>query len=144
MYYVNKQKIVMLLGYLPRLSELADRLQPKGGWNSSDPVAGAALERLIHLALEAVTDIGSLLIDGYLLRDASSYEDIVDILADAGAVSPDRQQYLLRLVRQRKGLVQEYWNHDQQPLLELAIPLAAELEAFGQEVRGFMERELAQ
>lgn len=139
MYYVNRQQIDNLTAYLPRLAGMTEQLLRD--WQEDNAIHQAALERIIHLALEAVTDIGSLLIDGYVLRDASSYEDIIGILEDEQVIGQEQKEFFLVLVRQRRALVQEYGSIDHGFLLQLAKRLGSELAGFIQGVHGFMEKE---
>lgn len=41
-----------------------------------------ALERLVQLLIESIIDVGNMMIDGFIMRDPGSYEDIIDILED--------------------------------------------------------------
>lgn len=77
MYYVNVQDIRLRLGAMPELEQALKELA--SGWQGT-LLQGLAQERALHLAIETVTDVGSCLIDGYIMRDASSYEDIVEII----------------------------------------------------------------
>jgi uncharacterized protein YutE (UPF0331/DUF86 family) len=142
MYYVNREQIDDRLNYLPFLSRTAERLVEKWKTEAEEPIMQAALERVVHLALETVTDIGSLLIDGFIMRDASSYEDIVAILKDEQVVDADQAEFCIRLVRQRRPLVQDYMNIQHGELLELAEQLPRRLAAFDEGVRAFMAKEM--
>lgn len=139
MYFVNREQIDARLDILPGLAETADRIA--AAWNPEDPVLQAALERVVHVALEAVTDIGSLLIDGFIMRDAASYEDIIAIMQDERVVGPEQADFLIRLVRQRRPLVQEFMNIERGALLDLAAGFKRELPAFAGGVRAFVARE---
>ena len=46
-------------------------------------------ERLVHVAIECLADIGNVLIDALLMRDPASYVDIIDVLRDEEVVSRD-------------------------------------------------------
>jgi uncharacterized protein YutE (UPF0331/DUF86 family) len=59
-----------------------------------------AQERLLHLAMEAVTDSGHMLIDCFMMRDAGSYEDIIEILTEEHVFSDTVSKILLQLVQQ--------------------------------------------
>ncbi len=67
-----------------------------------------ALERLVHIAIEAITDIGNLLIDTLIMRDPASYADIVDILEDERVISTDVAGALRPMVEFRRMLMQDY------------------------------------
>ena len=109
---------------------------------------GAALqalaqERALHLAIEIVTDIGSYLIDGFLMRDASSYEDIIEITSGEGVFPVSIVPDLLELVRLRKSLVQDYYNWKSSELHPLLTKLPAVLTSFKIAVEQYVEKELA-
>lgn len=139
MYFVDRQQIEDRLNYLPVLAETASRLTER--WEPGDLVLNAALERVVHLALEAVTDIGSYLIDGFIMRDAASYEDIVDIMKDERVTEGEHAVFLTRLVKLRKPLVQDYMNVEHGELLEVAGAFMRELPVFADGVRAFVEKE---
>ncbi|RAV02042.1 DUF86 domain-containing protein [Paenibacillus sp. YN15] len=139
MFYADSDKLNRLLAYLPELGAAAGELVSR--WEPGDILLEAALERIVHVALETVTDIGGLLIDGFILRDPGSYSDMMDILLDEGAIGSPRHSYLTRLVETRKMLVQEYLAPDHQLLLDLARSLPEELAGFAGDVRQFAGRE---
>lgn len=139
MYYVNREGIARRLRCIPELAEASGAIAE--GWTGS-LLEGLAQERCLHLALEIVTDVGNFLIDGFMMRDASSYEDIIDVIAGEGVVPPARAETLRKLVALRKPLVQDY---DQWPRREpnrLATELPALLRAFEEDVNAFLKREL--
>lgn len=139
MYFINRQQIDARLDIFPALTETAERVTAE--WDAEDRILKAALERVVHLALEAVTDIGSLLIDGFIMRDAASYEDIISIMRDERVVDGEQVDFLIRLVRQRRPLVQDFMSVDHSVLLELAVRFARELPAFADGVRAFVAKE---
>jgi uncharacterized protein YutE (UPF0331/DUF86 family) len=139
MFFVDRQQIDTRLNILPELVVTADRIA--AAWDADDRILRAALERVVHLALEVVTDIGSLLIDGFIMRDAASYEDIIAIMLDEHVVNGKQADFLTRLVRQRKPLVQDFMSIDRTVLLELALQFGHELPAFADGVRTFMDKE---
>lgn len=143
MYYVNHEQIGERLAIIPVLSDAAGRLGAEWPESGSDLLLALAQERLLHLALELVTDVGSLLIDGFLMRDASSYEDIVEILRTEGVFDEELFEPLLELVRLRKPLVQEYTRLERSSLYPLTRRLPELLSAFGQSVQRFIAKELA-
>ncbi|KIL39089.1 hypothetical protein SD70_22495 [Gordoniibacillus kamchatkensis] len=140
MYFVNEEQIGSRLAFLQRLAETARELAVR--WQDGDAVLALAQERALHLAIEGVTDVGSLLIDAFILRDASSYEDIVDILRGEGAFDPDTAGQLLDLVKLRRPLVQDYTSWDASGLHALTLRLPELLPRFVEQVRAFMAKEL--
>lgn len=137
MYFVDREKIEETLVYLEKLIDLFSKQE---GW--STPIEEAALERITHIMLEAVLDVGNAMIDGFIMRDPGSYEDIIDILMDEKVVSGETGRVLKHLISYRKVLVQSYTkvNH-----LELHKEFAANLETlstFAGNVRDYLVNEL--
>ncbi|AZK48042.1 DUF86 domain-containing protein [Paenibacillus lentus] len=142
MYYVNREQIERRLHMLPEIVQVlksSDTLQIQ----DSNLLERYALERALHLALEIVTDVGSYLIDGFIMRDASSYEDIIDIMLDEKVVGSELHASLIELVRLRKPLVQEYYDVDRVVASELLNRLKKEeaLPAFAEHVRAYLDQE---
>jgi uncharacterized protein YutE (UPF0331/DUF86 family) len=140
MYYVNEQQIESRLAFIPTLIEACSAL--KDSWDSNQIANQFAQERTLHLAIETVTDVGSLLIDGFIMRDASSYEDIIEILQGEQVFNQEVAATLLQLVQLRRPLVQDYvsWERaDYHPLMEQLPSLLAQ---FDRDVRAFMQKEL--
>jgi uncharacterized protein YutE (UPF0331/DUF86 family) len=146
MYFVDRRQIEQRLGYIDDINAgcraLAIDRQEQG--KVLPMLEGLAQERLLHLAIETVTDVGSLLIDGFILRDASSYEDIMDILLDEQMLSTELHRLLIELVKLRKPLVQDYidWKRSEpHPIIE-ELPDA--LIRFREGVRHFIAKELGE
>lgn len=139
MYYVNQEQIASRLRMIPALNEAFETLS--ANWTGS-LIEGLAQERALHLAIEIVTDVGSFLIDGFILRDASSYEDIVDIVAEAGAFPEELRKPLGELVHMRRPLVQDYFELRQDELHPFSSSLPTILNAFKDSVEAYLEREL--
>ncbi|WNS46204.1 HepT-like ribonuclease domain-containing protein [Paenibacillus sp. MMS20-IR301] len=140
MYYVNRKQIETILEQIPELN-LGLR-HAASSWDGST-LLGLIQERCLHLAIEVVTDVGSCLIDGFIMRDAGSYEDIITIiheervLGDSGIYAD-----LTSLVALRKPLVQDYYAWDRGTLHPLTIGLPGIMERFASEVRSYLDQEL--
>jgi uncharacterized protein YutE (UPF0331/DUF86 family) len=137
MYFVDREKIEEILLYLEKLVDLFSK---QTEW--STPIQKAALERIFQMMLEAVLDAGNSMIDGFIMRDPGSYEDIIDILMDEKVVSAETGNSLKKLISYRKMLVQMYTkiNHS-----ELQTEFAANIESltlFAKNVREYLENEL--
>ncbi|SHE09951.1 Uncharacterized conserved protein [Chlamydia abortus] len=141
MYYINREQLEQLLEFLPVISEACEQL--KDNWNGT-LLDGLAQERILHLAIESVTDVGSLLIDAFMMRDASSYEDIVEILLGENVLDREIGEPLIELVKLRKPLVQEYMKLDRDGLHPLIGDLPAILKKFAPSVRQFVRKELGE
>ncbi|WEK53189.1 MAG: DUF86 domain-containing protein [Candidatus Cohnella colombiensis] len=139
MYNVDQARIDRYLECIPEVSQaLSDAA---ASWTGT-LMEGLAQERALHLAIEIVTDVGNLLIDGFIMRDASSYEDIVEIIAMEGVVSEQLAEPLKRLVTMRKALVQEYEYWPRRELHPLAHSLPSLLLQFNDQVKQYLIREL--
>ncbi|MCG6197821.1 DUF86 domain-containing protein, partial [Anoxybacillus sp. LAT_38] len=79
--------------------DLLNKLAARGAENVlADDVAEAAMERALHLSIEAVIDVGNALIDGFIMRDPGSYSDIVEILRDERVISDEQARVLTDVV----------------------------------------------
>ena len=139
MYYVNHEQIAVRLNTIPALSTSMEQLQQE--W-SGKAIEQLAQERALHLAIEIVTDVGSYLIDGFLMRDASSYEDIIEITAGEGVYPAEMTPVLLELVRLRRPIVQEYYQWESEQLHPLLQQLPELLRQFKLAVERYIEQEL--
>jgi len=140
MYYVNQEQIAVRLSAIPELAEALSGLA--SDWRG-DLLQGLAQERALHLAIETVTDVGSYLIDGFIMRDASSYEDIIEIVGGEGVYPAELQNVLTELVKLRKPLVQEYYEWQRSELHPFTAQLPAQLTAFRDSVERYLKQELS-
>jgi uncharacterized protein YutE (UPF0331/DUF86 family) len=139
-YYIDRQQIEDRIRFIPYIVEASERLIHT--WDASDPLHVLAQERALHLAIEVITDVGSLLIDGFLMRDASSYEDIISVLVVEKVFSIELEIPLIELVKLRKPLVQDYMHLDRltlHPFIKVIPSLLTNWEA---SVLLFMKQEL--
>jgi len=143
MYFVDRDQIEQRLTYIEQsLVEAAHQLE-RDMQTMQPLISRLAWERIMHLAIESVTDIGSLMIDGFIMRDASSYEDIIDILRDEGVFEQGTGQALYELVKLRRPLVQHYYEMDEQQLAQWIPQIKSVLLRFKQSVELYLQRELA-
>ncbi|RTE10045.1 DUF86 domain-containing protein [Paenibacillus whitsoniae] len=143
MYFINHEQINDRLAFLNVLAETSREIVAQ--WQQGTPSLAwqMAQERVLHLAIETVTDVGSLLIDAFILRDASSYEDIVEIVHGEGAYSESLTATLLQLVKLRKPLVQDFVDLERGELHPLMAVLPGAFEEFKASVAAFIKSELA-
>ena len=137
MYFVDREKIEAILVFL---EEQINLFLKQKGWRS--PIEKAALERVTHLMIEAVLDVGNSMIDGFIMRDPGSYEDIIEILTDEKVISHETSQSLKILVQYRKVLVQNYTEIDHVALEEQFKVHIDALKEFTVNVRDYLENEL--
>ncbi|WP_342439538.1 HepT-like ribonuclease domain-containing protein [Paenibacillus sp. FSL L8-0436] len=140
MYYVNRKQIEMILGQIPDIR--AGLQHAASAWDGSI-ITGLVQERCLHLAIEVVTDVGSYLIDGFIMRDAGSYEDIISIIHEEKVLGDSGiYEVLIQLVSLRKPLVQDYYTWERSALHPLTHVLPQVLEQFAEEVRRYLDQEL--
>ncbi|WP_020616968.1 DUF86 domain-containing protein [Paenibacillus daejeonensis] len=138
MYYVDRKQIEARLHAMPALAQGMQALA--SDWQGS-LLQGLAQERALHLAVESVTDIGSYLIDAFIMRDASSYEDILDIIHGEGVYPGELHETLIELVKLRKPLVQQYYEWPREELHALTPVLPSILLSFATAIEDYMARE---
>jgi uncharacterized protein YutE (UPF0331/DUF86 family) len=102
MFFVNKDKIIDTLNLMNNLIIDLDSISLYG------KLEKYALERVCHLLLEGTLDIGNALIDGYIMRDPGSFEDIVNILIDEKVISDVCGKEIMNLMHWRKKFTQDY------------------------------------
>jgi uncharacterized protein YutE (UPF0331/DUF86 family) len=139
MYFVNREQLSARLDAIPDLVSALQALRAEWDGNLLN---GLAQERALHLAIETVTDIGSFLIDGFIMRDASSYEDIVDIIAGEGVFPDELHVPLQELVRLRRPLVQDYYEWPRNQLHPLTRTIPEVLVRFKSAVEYYVAQEL--
>ncbi|MDU0075122.1 MULTISPECIES: DUF86 domain-containing protein [Bacillus] len=137
MYFVDRNNIEQTLRFFETQLALFDSTP---AWQSD--IEKRALERISHLMIECILDVGNDMIDGFIMRDPGSYDDIMDILTDEKVVAEDEGNKLKQLISSRKQLVQEYQHADHQELLTLITLNRDVLKAFPARVRTYLETEL--
>lgn len=148
MYYVNQEQIDLRLSFVTTLLQACAELREAWPEDVQGQASGGLLllhfaqERTLHLAIETITDVGSLLIDAFMMRDASSYEDIIDILGDEGVFDRDTAATLKELVLLRRPLTQDYTALTHKGLHPMMSRLPAALEAFADAVPAFIRKEM--
>jgi uncharacterized protein YutE (UPF0331/DUF86 family) len=137
MYFVDRDQIEETLQFLDRQ---IDFFESNGPWET--PMEKSALERTAHTMVEAVLDVGNAMIDGFIMRDPGSYEDIIDILDDEKVVTQEMSAGLKKIVLFRKMLVQQYTAVDHAGLIETFKSELPHLKLFSVKVREYLTNEL--
>ncbi|OAZ60683.1 DUF86 domain-containing protein [Bacillus siamensis] len=137
MYFVDRNNIEQTLRFFENQLALFDSTP---AWQSE--IEKRALERISHLMIECILDVGNDMIDGFIMRDPGSYDDIMDILTDEKVVAEEEGNKLKQLISSRKQLVQEYQHADHQELFTLISSNRDVLKTFPARVRTYLETEL--
>ncbi|MCQ6267981.1 DUF86 domain-containing protein [Fictibacillus sp. WQ 8-8] len=137
MYFVDRKKIEHHLVYLGSLHQQAKKLAGKEG-----DVEKLALERAAHVIIESMIDVGNSMIDGFIMRDPGSYEDILDILEDEKVITAQNAKGLKKVVSLRKMLVQHFASVSHSEISEVLLENSGSIESFPADVRRYIEQEL--
>lgn len=137
MYFVDRERIEQLLQYYEETLQL---FLEQASFETK--LEKLALERIGNLFIESVVDVGNAMIDGFIMRDPGSYEDIIDILLDEKVINEEDEKGLKKLISFRKPLVQEYMSISHAELKKAIEEEAAVLQAFPDKVRSYLENEL--
>ncbi|MFS0822219.1 type VII toxin-antitoxin system HepT family RNase toxin [Bacillus sp. 1P02SD] len=137
MYFVDREKIEKTLLFY---EENLDLLETKTNWTST--IEKKALERISQLLIEAILDVGNSMIDGFIMRDPGSYEDIIDILEDEKVVTTQVANELKAIIRFRKVIVQDYLEINHEEIISSLQNHKNSLKSFPKAVRAYLEHEL--
>jgi len=136
MYFVNRQKIEeTVVCYETALRQSKEI--------TGDPVTTAlAMERIGFLVIESVIDIGNSMIDGFIMRDPGSYEDIILILEDEKVIDGPLATSLKKLVALRTLIVRSFTQSSMAEIRAILETEEAELRRFPEAIRRYIETEL--
>lgn len=137
MYFVDRKNIEQILDHM---SWCTDIFVHHLAWEK--PIDQLALERLAHVMIEAIIDVGHQIIDGFIMRDPGGYTDIIDVLCDEGVFDSEDARILKDVVAQRKTLVRNYTAVDHEELREMMASSLFVLERFPRVVRRYLDEEL--
>ncbi|MBD1380820.1 DUF86 domain-containing protein [Metabacillus arenae] len=137
MYFVNREEIEENLIYL---EEKLSLFGSTAHWETE--IEKMALERIAHTIIESILDVGNAMIDGFIMRDPGSYEDIIDILLDEKVVEKEDADSLKKVIHFRKDLVQHYLSMDHQQINKVLAQEKEALHRFAPKVRIYLENEL--
>ncbi|WP_409254381.1 type VII toxin-antitoxin system HepT family RNase toxin [Bacillus sp. SCS-153A] len=137
MYFVDREKIEEILLYMEKQMDL---FQSSDGWNT--PVEQLAVERIAHTLIESILDTGNAMIDGFIMRDPGSYEDIIDILLDEKVITAEMEHSLKNVIGFRKMVVQEYTQVDHEAVEKILTDNMESLRLFPGHIREYLTNEL--
>jgi uncharacterized protein YutE (UPF0331/DUF86 family) len=101
-----------------------------------------ALERITQMIIESIIDVGNMMIDGFIMRDPGSYEDIIDILVDEKVLPQEESDQYKAVIELRKVLVRDYIEIDHHVLTKVLSDNLYPLEKFSERVREYLTNEL--
>ncbi|WP_284141671.1 MULTISPECIES: DUF86 domain-containing protein [unclassified Virgibacillus] len=136
MYFVDRTKIEKILQYLDSVLEEVKQMSPNSFGEK------LALERASQVIIEAILDVGNMMIDGFIMRDPGSYTDIIDILGDEQVLPKGELDQYKEIIHLRKMLVNAYIAVEHDQLYETVHKHLPMLEQFGVHVRTYLQNEL--
>ena len=138
MYFVDRNQISESLNHMEILLELYGN---ENGWQE-DIIHSLALERIANVLIESIIDVGNTMIDGFIMRDPGSYEDIIDIMEDERVITSEMAGPLKQVIELRKMIVREFTKVDVGMIIEVLNASMDELLEFPNKVRHYLENEL--
>lgn len=137
LYNVNTERIEEQLTYLERCLSICEQLQNK----KLSVFEEFALSRSLHIAVECMIDVGSVMIDGFIMRDPGGYEDIIDILEDEQVITADLASTIRQWVKLRERLVRYYTEVKPEELIKAAKDVL-KVRSFIESIRQYLKKEL--
>lgn len=137
-YFVDRKKIVKNLEYM---EELITTYEQSNDW-LEDRVHRLAVERIANILIEAIIDVGNSMIDGFIMRDPGSYEDIIDILVDESVITSEMDHPLKELIGLRRGLVRDILDVNDEEVVNVLTKNLAAIKEFSPKVKDYLTNEL--
>jgi uncharacterized protein YutE (UPF0331/DUF86 family) len=137
MYFVDRKTIEEKLSIM---DEYLQFYNGKNEWTSFEDKL--SLERVVHIVIEAIIDVGNSLIDGFIMRDPGSYEDIINILLDEKVIAEKDADSFKEVVSLRTMVVRDYTNIDHEYMKRIFTVHAASLMNFAPSVAQYLKNEL--
>ena len=138
MYFIDRNNITATLTYMNSIVNVIDKTSkfPIG------EVEELALERIAQNIIESIIDVGNSMIDGFIMRDPGSYDDIIDILLDEKVITADMESSLKEVLSLRKMLVREFMNVDHQLVAQILLKNINTLNEFPKKIDLYLTNEL--
>lgn len=82
------------------------------------------------------------MIDGFIMRDPGSYEDIIDIMDDEKVITADMTDRIKKVIELRQMIVREFISVDTNVITSTLNEAFEALQLFPEKVRHYLEHEL--
>ncbi|WP_173915748.1 DUF86 domain-containing protein [Halobacillus sp. Marseille-Q1614] len=135
MYFVDRHKIEGILAYMEKLMD--EKAESYTSFKEK-----LLLERLTHLVIESIIDVGNQMIDGFIMRDPGSYEDIIDILTDEKVLPEENTAHYKAFIQLRKSIVQEYLAVDHDHIEGVWADSKEAVKSFPGRIRRYLDEEI--
>ena len=137
MYFVNRESITARLNVINNMVTYYNETT-----NPSNLTESLAYERMVHLIIDSVLDVGNAMIDGFIMRDPGSYEDILDILMDERVLTDEVGSQLKKLIPLRKHLLQDYTESIIEEMVTTINETISSIKNFTEAVNSYLTKEL--
>lgn len=137
MYFVNRSDIEDRIDHIEALLK---EIENKKSFSTS--IEKLALERAVHVIIEALLDVGNHMIDGFIMRDPGSYHDIIDILIDEKVIPSEEEDSYKALIDLRQMLVQRYLKINHGTLEKVLLSHMDVYKQFSHYIRTYLDNEL--
>ncbi|WP_077624944.1 DUF86 domain-containing protein [Sediminibacillus massiliensis] len=135
MYFVDRNKIEQHLLYMDGLLREFDQ------HSFESFLEKLSLERISHMWIESLLDVGNMIIDGFIMRDPGSFTDIIDILVDEEVLPAGESDAYKEVIQLRKMLVKDYLNLDHQVIVDVMKRNQYSLEMFSTRINDYLDGE---
>jgi len=136
MYFVDRSQIRQTVAHIDYLLEVYEQ----GSIN--EVTERLSLERIVHVLIESIVDVGNMMIDGFIMRDPGSYHDIIDILIDEKVLPIEEEEQYKSIIDIRQMNVQNYLAIDHEKLQQVFFSAKDTLVTFSTWIREYLENEL--
>jgi len=136
MYFVDRSKIEKILLYMEEI------LQEMEKHSYTSKIEKLGLERMVHVLIESTLDVGNMMIDGFIMRDPGSYEDIIDILLDEKVIPQEQENDYKSFIQLRKMIVTDYTEINYDVLQKTLSEVKETIQQFSTYIRTYLNNEL--
>ncbi|MEH6936575.1 DUF86 domain-containing protein [Bacillus sp. JJ664] len=137
MYFINRQSIIDRIEVFNSMLNYYD-----SNSKPSNQTEVLAFERMTQLFIDSILDIGNAMIDGFIMRDPGSYDDIVDILMDEKVITKELGEAIKKLIPIRKHLLQDYTTSTTETIMSTFVENISAYKAFPIAVHTYLNKEL--
>jgi len=132
---ILRERLALAVNYVSLLEKLSSRVSDATALE--DPVLRGAVERYLHLAVEALIDVGMRLCSLLRLRKPETYRDIARILRESGILGEEDSKRFELWIGFRNILVHGYAYLDAERLLQ-ALREVGELRRIAEKLSSFI------
>lgn len=134
MYFVDVGEIEKRLTYMDQLIA-----QFKNEPKDQTTTYRLASERYVDVVVEVILDVGHQVIDGFLMRDAGSYEDIITILLEEDVISERNAVVYKDFIRLRKKVRKSYTSIERAEIEQMIHDNQDAITSYTNDIRNYIK-----